>query len=1830
MRRSISLFLSIFIFIMSVSIYGGSPQFKNPDFDFPKTVADNALAELSKPGTDGLARLRYTLEYVAATVKIDPDKAYDMPAFIAAQGAKPGLSAADRGMFLLMQVAELNHIYQGVRWKIRNVAAPLRPIPDDIRLWNGKQFEYVTDSLLREAAPLCGDTPLKQFDAILDPDDFSADYFTTLSDFYEATALNIRYTKDYNYDTRKALLKDFLKTSVGRPIYYYWMGMLYERDGDKLLELYHEHADVEGARYLLYYGASRNTISYQFHDSPEDYVARAERIAPIVKDIELSLKQFPAWSGNDALRDVLANLQRAFVNFTVPDMCAPGSEITLHYAFAHIPEATFTLYALPAGDEDEDYDDDAKIQVKGYTVKMPEGASIACDSIQIEIPGPGRYAIETQIDGDVETATILATSYLPIVGEGLDKYPVLTADFVTGAPARGVIVESMPYSRYNAPSPQPSYIGKTDRDGILIAKAPAKDGGYLRFQRDGQITTLHQNFSLPYAPSEPKEQTRALCMSDRALYHPGDTIKWMAALARGKANDAEVLVAKQLSVTLHDANGQTVDTVVCTTDRYGRCNGSFAIPRGRLTGSWRLRIEYQGSMLYQHYFTVSDFRMPVFEVTVDDIARNAPDEGDVTIRGKATTFSGMPVAGAEVAIKITGTNRWLMLLQNMRVTTLSATTDDSGTFEIVIPASSLSQTGLGDTAIHYYTADITVTAVTAETASTSTTFITGKPYFLRATTSQYFVDTDGPATFTIKAYGPDGKDAPLAVDWSLTATDGAEKGRVVRSGRCKAPTTVSVDLDGIPAAKYSLTLAAADSTLADTVTDALSITTYNVRLGQFPPSAGHLFIPRNDYTIASGKAAVVIGTPDEQAYIYEIVSSGSELRSVRLHTIPRGFTTININASADTEVYFATVWQGKSTTKSVDLRLPAQPENKIVASAFRDRLVPGSNEIWTLRLVDGQGGGMAGLPMVATMYNKALDALESYRTPSSFGLPSYDPRVWLNVESLDICRCLSISPAKNSYFRITEPIFKYITANAFGGAVYMRKASMASAGNAEMKMNMASNVQTDDIAAPNLYGASAPSTLTVEESAEAEAGGAESSADAEKFDFRPSEVLQAFWKPTLVSDSEGNVNLVFTVPNANTTWQLRALAWTPGASVLRFDATAMANKPVMVQPNLPRFLRQGDTATIAATVFNNSDEAASVQVVTELFDIATGTVTERRNDTIELAAGASGVSTIDLSVAADAASIGYRVSASAAGFSDGEQAAIPVLESATTVMESTQFYLNPDDTKPVTVTVDDATDATLVLQYVQNPVWSIVKAMRGLYGSGSNTSTAIASRIFSYLAARTIVASNPGVAHALREWVNNPSEQALTSMLERNEDLKRLLLNQTPWVNVATDNSRRMATLASVLEPATVAAALDKAVESLSSLQNTDGGFSWGEWNHRSSIWATETVLTTLGIARSMGMLPADEQVNSLIAPAFEYLTDQYLRAKRLPSYPELTLIPALIPELPRTGRVAPLLNSTVDNIRRSWKNSSVVEKAWDVLILNSFDARAEAETVMSSIRQFAVPSANKGTSFPSVNDIRSYATIIQAYAVMGAPKAEIDALRQWVIVRAEATDNLGAFNPDYVIASILLTGSVWTDVPVEQNVTVNGTPLVIDRMESASGYFSQRLTASGDKVMVTLRPNGVTPSYGSIMSISRKPMLSVEARPGEDVSIEKRMLVRRGDEWEETDSYTLGERVRVQLIVRANRDMQYVTVDDERPAAFEPVDQLPGYVWDGALSFYRENLDSNTRLFIDWLPRGTYHISYDMTANLGGSFISGIATIQSSYAPALTAHSSAHRITVK
>lgn len=1798
-------------------------NFREPDFNYPRQVISAGEAVLAQsdaedPEAAGVSRLFGTLETIIARTRIDPDSAFYMPAFISAQAAKARTADA-KAMLKCLEAVTYSKIYNEDRYKYDRVDAPMFPLPDDVSKWSGEQFRHVTDSLLTEALAYTGSESLWRYYPCIEIDDFLRPAFPTVADFISVRSAEVYDNISLSVKARDVMTAALGRAEAGSPAYFYWKWRLCG-DAQSMLQTYLPYKDSEAARFLLMQCA--NETRRESGDGDNMWTV-------VVDELRRSLSRFPDWRGNESLSVSLKRLTLPDLNVQCPAYADASKALKLECRYLCTCRFEIKAYRLPSQAEVN------RRTVKDYPCVATVPCTIEGDTVQgtreikLALPSAGRYALVVNVEG-VDYDDYCLVEMVPFMSFCLNsgkESVAVTTDFATGAPMKGVAVARVNTSSRNNSI---SNLGRTGSDGALLFRNnDSRWGSYLRFTLDGNAYNFNESVRARANRHSDNSGKRFLVLTDRGLYHPGDTISWAVVAAESEDGVRKVLGAKELKITLYDANRQKTDSVNVITDAYGRANGSFRTRKGVLTGEYSITVKSENTEYIGTSVTVSDFRMPVFEVKVDSVLRDTPVAGAVRICGEARTYSGMPVAGARVAMSLSRTLWWRWFGGGEHIDDYECLTDESGRFSIDIPADDLTDDEDNPWGMRTaFLAAVTVTDANAQTAYTQRAFTTGKPYALMFETASARHDTSEPLRFTVKASDIDGHTRKLAIRWAIGIPDSDGKiSSAIASGNGTTDNAITVDLASAPAGMYGVSVISDDTALADTLIDKDALILYNVSRGLVPDTGAPVFIVNDKLITESGKASLQFGVRSPQWVYIAYPQSDGNLKLIS-REYDAGFHKVELDIDQETNVYVCAVHNGDIQRDAVSVT-KKQKSIRIIVDSFRDRLTPGAAERWTFRFVDQDGKAVNDAAMVARMYNAALDALENSSLPSSLGFFSAPLDLDVSMPYLYNTNASVTGGAFAHGFRFSDDI-DYRWMDLFMPVRYMKYMLMSrnAAGLAEMEMN--------DMA---IGSAPEETPVLMEESADALAeeergvsdtteGTAHSETD---FEYRPSEVLQAFFRPELRTDAEGNVTIEFTVPEANGAWTFQSFGWTPQGLAAGLDLSAVSSKKVMVQPNLPRFLRQGDTATLASTVYNNSGASADIRVVAEILDSSDNRVVASVDTVVTVADQASAIVPVQAEAPTDRATIVYRVRASIADASDGELTAVPVLESAGTVIESTQFYLNPRDSRPFDFTVHTQGDADYTLQYCQNPVWTVVRAMRGLSAAKGDYTSILASQMFSTLTALKINADNPTVGEVIRAWKANDSA-ALTSMLERNSELKTLLLEQTPWVQTARNQSLRMEMLTDAMDAGKANARLRQQTDKLAGLQNSDGGFRWASWSDNSSMWITGDVLVTMGIARSMGMT-LNSRLTRMLRKAFNYYMTEAVRDIRPDDVnSEAAYIMNLYPdfELQNDAQQA-LVERTRARIAAGADRVSenVFDKAFDILILKDHNYESACDSLYRSIREYAVPSADTGTSFPSVNDVRGYATVIQAYKVMGASDADIDALRQWVLVRAQATDDLGAWNPDYVIAAVLMTGTAWTDVPVSDSVEINGTPFTPGRVEAASGYFAETLPVHGD-INIRIKPNGVTPSYGSVISIARRTMATVAPRDGRDISIEKRFLVKRDGQWVTTTEFATGERVRVQLIIKALRDMEYVSVTDERAATLAPVEQLPGYVYARNLAFYRENLDASTRLAIQWLPKGTYTLSYDMTANNAGTFASGIATVQSQLAPELTAHSGGCTVTVR
>ncbi len=1774
--------IAILIVIVATAICAWAQSvIESPVFSQPLTAISQADSVLTLPNTSPEDRLLAVLEYSTAKANIDPDSMYVLPRWIACQAEKETDISA-KGLMQLYEAVVLNMIYSRRRYTYDSVDAPLLPLPENLEEWSGAQFKVEIKSLVESALtniPVDNIEPLSRYDGIIDIAPISRAFYPNLRDFAYSIAINVMRGIDRDYAD---VLYDAIlaATHPGSEEWAVWAA----QQTSQLLTNYQKYPKGLVGAYFL----SRLDYLPRY----EDHLWAAE--------IDKYLKS-NSWNDlSDGLKNIYEELTEPVVRISYPNIAAPEKSISLAIEAGYVGKISIKVYA--AGDPLRAvYDKNPIASVeKTYDSSRHE----LNDAIELGGLKTGNYKVAVYVNDQVkayDSSTLIVSQYLPyIVAQG-DDNAIAMLEYQSGKPKKGIKLYLAAKNDDNL-----SYLGKTNGDGILrIADLENLDAyPSMLVAKNGEDTVYFDQSIYPNGDYDLQLQHSTSFLISRPLYHPGDSIHWSSvSIVKDFVTDNKPSANKDIVVRFFDANSQLVDTLSVQTDQYGRAHGAFKIPEDRLTGRYYLHCSIENYTSIQHVI-VSDFKQPVMEVLDADVSVLSGDS--VVVSGRVAMLTGLPVGQAQVDIRIEQVQLWWRRVTAVSSSIASAKTDDSGAFKIKCSTADLAKNNL-------YVANILATSLTAETAEASTMFVLGKDLAIMSEiNTPQNMDL---GKLSVKAQTLTGRGAQVAAKWQLLSDS-----TLVAGGDCLIDSIgTKIDFTGVRAGDYEIKFIPNDTARCEALKFKLKL--YSVERNDVPASM-KLFVAdtqveatpdgKFSYQYAVGRNSHVMIFATNKSGIYNVDSQMSEAGFTTLKgKLPRG--------CREAKITLVVLHEGDFVHKQITVNIPDEKRLTIKIESWRDKLVPGSHETWTFTLGRADGSPIDGA-MVATMYNRALDLIDGSLMPNimpnslmlseNFTNPSPSNRF---VEASTINSYRHFRGYRNrDAINVEAPDYLYVP------SFYMTRYDVArNSGVLYKNMTM--------MAAPTVVHDMDGSAGAKE--AESDAAIEETSGSGD-FEYREGEVLQAIWQPDLSFNSDGTATISFDVPNANTSWSFHAWAWSKALRSANLIKNAITTKPIMVQPNLPRYLREGDKAELNATIFNNSDSTQTVETTIEIFNPSDGSILSSSTVRSVVKAACTAIVSIETVAPVGGSAIGYRVKSSTDQFADGEQQLLPILSASNVVVESETFYLTAEKDKFTTCLPTD-TASVATLQYCQNPVWDVVKVLPALYTCERMTSIGAANALFGALTAKGLASRYPEIRSTIDLWVANPADSALMSKLYKNEDLKIALLKQTPWQGYAEVKSNNMQRLALTFDEKYVDDIVKNTIERLSKLQNADGGLMWSEWSKDSNRWATMSALTTVGHLNDFGYMPTDNKLQNIVDRAFRYI-DEHTEDYEY-SY---TLLYSLYPDRkPSTLEGEQAIKSTVQDLLKKRNKLNTAAKAQAALILHANGYNKVARQLIASLRQYEVKSPQVGISFPSVASVATYSTILKAFAAIDPHEAELDAMRQWLTLKTQVTDDFGLSNPTQLISAILSSGSRWTSLDNKSTISLGGTPLEVSEVEIATGTFSQCLTPKyAGKELSIVRPADSSLSYGSITKIQAKPIDEIEAYGNDEISIMKRMLVERNGEWVETSTPTFGEQVRVQLMIKASRNLEYVTINDERPAAFEPLpsEQLPRFVYSGGLRAYREMNDAQTHLFITYLPRGTYYLSYDMTATFAGEFASGIATIQSQYAPEIVAHSNGCRLMVK
>ncbi len=779
----------------------------------------------------------------------------------------------------------------------------------------------------------------------------------------------------------------------------------------------------------------------------------------------------------------------------------------------------------------------------------------------------------------------------------------------------------------------------------------------------------------------------------------------------------------------------------------------------------------------------------------------------------------------------------------------------------------------------------------------------------------------------------------------------------------------------------------------------------------------------------------------------------------------------------------------------------------------------------------------------------------------------------------------------------------------------------------------------------------------------------------------------AFFFSQLKTDTEGNVEFSFTIPEALTQWKLLTLAHTKNAASGYTEKTVVTQKPLMVQPNAPRFIREGDKMEFSAKVVNLTDKEVTGKAVLELIDAATNAPIDGWFKNIfptqffTVAAGQSSALKFPMEVPFNFNSaMSYRIVAKTSEASDGEEMAIPVLTNRMLVTESMPLNVRGTNTKTFKFEklLNSASSTTLsnhalTVEYTSNPAWYAVQALPYLMEYPYECAEQTFNRYYANTLASFVSNSNPKIKAVFEKW-KNLDTAALMSNLQKNEELKSALLQETPWVLEAQNEALQKKNIALLFDMVKMSAEQEKAFNKLKEIQLDNGGFSWFKGG-RDDRYMTQYIITGVGHLRKLGALNSSnyENVKAIVDKAVPYLDkkikedyDDLIKYKvklsnNNTSFQQIQYLymRSFFSEIKTAASSQKAVDYYKGQIKKYWLQNSKYMQGMIALALHRGKDAATPKAIIKSLKENAIYKeemgmywkdwANGGGYYWHQAPIESQAMMIEAFTDIDGNVPTIDDLKTWLLKQKQTQNWRTTKATAEACYALLLGGSNW--LAEEKEVSINlGNSILIsskdDAKQAGTGYFKKRV--DGEKVKAemgnitvnlnssTSKPLNSSTSWGSVYwqyfedldkITSAETPLKLKKQLFKEVNTDKGpslVAIYDGDELK------VGDKVKVRIELKVDRDMEYVHMKDMRAACMEPTNFISEYKWQGGLGYYESTKDASTNFFFSWLSRGSYVFEYPMFVTHTGNFSNGITTIQCMYAPEFTSHSEGIRVNVE
>jgi uncharacterized protein YfaS (alpha-2-macroglobulin family) len=776
----------------------------------------------------------------------------------------------------------------------------------------------------------------------------------------------------------------------------------------------------------------------------------------------------------------------------------------------------------------------------------------------------------------------------------------------------------------------------------------------------------------------------------------------------------------------------------------------------------------------------------------------------------------------------------------------------------------------------------------------------------------------------------------------------------------------------------------------------------------------------------------------------------------------------------------------------------------------------------------------------------------------------------------------------------------------------------------------------------------------------------------------------AFFFPHLQTDNEGNVTFSFTTPEALTKWKLQLLAHTKTLESTVTSLETVTQKELMVIPNVPRFLREGDQITISTKIANLTDKQLSGAARLELTDAITG-----KNLTVELlgeiginytipmkltdkefkvdAKGNTSVSW-QLDIPDTVQAVQYKVIAKAGDFSDGEQNALPVLSNRMLVTETLPMWIRSNETRTFTLDKLKTNTSTtlkhhkLTLEITSNPAWYAVQALPYLMEYPYECNEQTFSRYYANALASHIANSNPRIQEVFNQWKN---ADALISNLEKNEELKSILIQETPWLRDAQNETEQKKRIALLFDMNKMNNELQSGLRKLQNNQMTSGAWPWfnGGGENR---YITQHIITGFGHLKQLNVVSSPNE-SSMIEKAIGYLDSEFIKeykdirkyskdvdlSKDHLSYTQLHYLymRSFFSDIEKSKEVEDIIAYYHSQIKKYWLSRSLYAKGLMALVVDRMDDNTTSAKILKSLKENSITSDELGMYWKENTNswywyqapIETQALLIEAFAEIENDTETIDNLKIWLLKNKQTNQWKTTKATTEAVYALLLQGSDWLSLTDMVDVVLGGkkiNPAKLEnvKVEAGTGYYKTSWNGSEIQpemadVKLTKKGDGI--AWGSLYWQYFEDLDKITSAET-PLKLSKELFLKtntdKGEEITEITSETklqVGDLVRVRIELRSDRNMEFIHMKDMRASGLEPINVLSQFKWQDGLGYYESTKDASTNFFFDYLPKGVYVFEYDLRVNNAGNMSNGITTIQSMYAPEFSSHSEGVRINI-